>query len=213
MRTTIIFLVTMVGLGTAMANQDLPPNDFAQTFAGLSAMLDQETLSPMDMAEGTYLAARYFSVGQPGLPYTQSRFKHAKTKGEASMAGLYMTIHGKTNEIAAMRRELETAPGKRAWLRELVGSEQNFNFAMEQGEQWAPLVRVLPSTVGAKAFSGTCMQSPDVLVRRAGLYWGYWIASPEYVKAARKCAASDPDPTTRKLAGLVLAKMKQNSEE
>ena len=209
MRTTIFFLMTLALVFRSEAAMDVPPNDFAETFASLSAMIDQDSLTPMDMARGTFLAAKYFSVGASGLPYTQSRFKHAQSKGEASMAGLYMTIHGKANEIAAMRRELETAPSKRVWLRQLVGSEQNFQYALEQGEQWAPLVRVLPSTVGAKAFSRTCMESPDVLVRRAGLYWGYWIASPDYLQAVKKCAATDPDAVTRKIASQVLAKVQK----
>ena len=207
MRATILILAPILLLARlSWGAMDVPPNDFPQTFAGLSAIVDQPDLSAMDVAKATMLAAKYFSVGAPGLPYTTSRFKNARTPGEASMAGLYMTIHGKTNEIRSMRRELESNPLKRAWLKDLVGSEAQFRASVDQGAQWAPLVRVLPSTVGCKQFSTTCIESSDPLVRRAGLYWGYWVPSPTYWQKTQWMAKNDPEPVTRRIAGLIAAK-------
>lgn len=182
------------------AEQPALPPDFPETFETLAALIDQDELSGMDMARGSYLATRYFSVGRAGLPYLRSRFFGARTPGEASMSGLYMTIHGGKEYAEIIRRELESNRQKRVWLYGMVGTEDAFQSSLEEGAQWKPMLRVLPSTTGSRQLALSCLQSRDPLVRRAGLYWGYWLADAPYWKAVRRCSLEDSDAATQSMA-------------
>ncbi len=199
MRLRSLFALSLVLPFAAFAQAE-PPADFFDTFNRLSILVDQEELSPMDFARGSMLASQFFSVGAPGLPKAQSWFSTAPTRGRASMSGMFLAIHGKQEHLDAVQRELETNRTKREWLYELVGTAENFNIAMENGETWKPLMRALPSTAGCRALALSCMQSRDALVRRTGLYWGYWFATPSYWAAAEKIRSGDPDPLARRMA-------------
>jgi len=176
------------------------PADFPDTFDELSAIIDQSEVSGMDMARGSYLATRFFSVGPDALPYVQTRFLQAKTRGEASMAGLYLSCWGKLQHLYLMRKDLETNRTKRVWVYELAGTEQVFFASLKSGEDWKSFTELFPSTSGPRSFAICCINSKDALVRRAGLYWGYWMQDKVYWQHAKALAQSDPDPVTRKIA-------------
>ena len=186
---------------TARAQSATPPAGFADVFDELASLVDQTELSGMDMARGSYLATRYFGTGPEALPYVQQRFASARAPGEASMAGLYITIYGKIDHLYALRKELETNRQKRSWVYEICGNEENFFVAMENGETWRPLTRLIPSTSGPRNFAICCLHSKDPLVRKAGLYWGYWMQDATYWKLVHECAAQDADASVRKIAG------------
>jgi hypothetical protein len=205
----ILLIIALLGWALPSgAEETVLPEHFVETFEGLAGLVDQETLSAMDMARGSYLSARYFSVGRPALPYLQSRFYGAQTPGEASMAGLYMTIYGGKAHTEAIRKELETNPRKRSWLYEMVGTESAYRASLDDGKQWKPLLRVLPSTAGSRQLAMTCMRSRDPLVRRAGLFWGYWMPDADYWRAVRRCGEGDRDPVTQGMARHLLRRDK-----
>lgn len=181
-----------------------PPADFADNYVKLSAFLDQEELSPLDVAEGSLRAARFYAVGLPGLEPTRRWFHAAPTCGRASAAGLYQVVHGSSNDLMGVRLELETSKLKRGWLYAMVGTEQRFEAALMNGKSWAPLSRVLPATTGCRTLAVMCLRSRDPLVRRAGAFWGYWFADAPYWGYVRRLAAGDADPVTRKISANLL---------
>lgn len=203
MRLRFIFALLLLPL-VVWAQTATSPENFFDTFNKLSILVDQEELAPMDYAKGSFLASKFFSVGEPGLPQAQSWFSTAPTRGRASMSGMFMAIHGKQEHLDGIQRELETNRKKREWIYELVGTAENFNIAMENGETWKPLMRVLPSTAGCRTLALSCMKSRDALVRRTGLYWGYWFATPAYWSAARDLKANDVDPLARRMADYLI---------
>jgi hypothetical protein len=193
--------LTLVGvfLAARLASGAVP-STFPGLFSDLSAFADQEELSLLETAEATYKAARFFAVGADGLSQASSWFRSAATKGQASVAGLYLSVHGRAEHLLDIRRELETNEKKRAWVWEIVGSEEAFFEHLESGKAWASLLHVLPSLGGCRQLSHLLMASPDRLARRAGLYWGYWTADASYGKRVSELAAGDQDPVTRRIA-------------
>ncbi len=190
-------------LGACVAAAEVPA-DFAEAFARVAALVDRETLGPMDLARGSMDAARLIAVGAPGLPLTEPRFLQAETFGEAAVAGLYMTTWGGSAHLASIRRELETNARKRAWLRQLVGTEEVFLAHLASGGTYQPLIRLLPDVGGARALTMLLMRSGDPLVRRAGLFWGFWIADGTYWNAVSALAKTERDRTTLRLVQEVL---------
>lgn len=204
-KSIVRFFCMLTALPVLAGEVSTPPADFAETFLKLSALVDQEELSPLDMAQGTYLAAKYFAVGKSGLPYTQSRFLNAASRGQAAMGGLYMAVHGTAEQVGRIRKDLETNRTKRRWLYDVVGTEDNFRFALQNGDQWQMLTRVLPSTAGSKLLANVCMDSPDALVRRTGMFWGFWIEPQNYWNRVRDASRNDTDKLTRRIAMHLLA--------
>ena len=146
-----------------------------------------------DWARGSILALRLFNFGPSGVPYMRKKFLQTRDPNEAFLSGAYTAMHGQTIDHKRMRAELETSPGKRAWLTTMVGDTAAMTGSLEQGQQWQQAVDFFPDMSGCRGFCQVCMQSKDELVRRAGMYWGYWIRDAAYwrtVQAAR--AASDP---------------------
>lgn len=188
------------------AVQAAVPPEFPEQFARLAALVDSEEPGAMDLARGSVDAARLIGVGAPGLGWIEPRFKHAGSFGEAAVAGLYMTAWGKSPQLDAIRGELETNPAKRKWLYALVGTEAAFLEQLNAGSAYQPLLRLLPSTGGPRALALKCIDSKDPLVRRAGLFWGYWLADDAYWNAVRALAKKEPDRTTLRLAQQVLLK-------
>lgn len=182
------------------------PEDFPATFASLAGLVEQEELGPMEMARGSYDATRFFAVGPDGLPFVEPRFLSAATLGEASVAGLFMTVWGRQPQLDTIRREMESNPAKRRWLYAMVGTEEYFFDSMETGAMYQPMLRLLPSVGGTRALSMQCLRSRDPLVRRAGLFWGFWLADDAYWKAVRALSETEKDATTKRLALRLLLK-------
>ena len=180
--------------------QPAVPADLPQAFSGLVELFDGRTWSAVEWAQGSVQTMEVFSYGAAGLPYMRSRFDQSLLAHETFLSGVYLTVHGREQDWRAMRQALEEQPVKQAWLKQMVGDTKGLNQSMEAGAQWQSATRLLPSTAGARRFSQLCMESKDILVRRAGLYWGYWLADNAYWQAAKQCAQSDPDPRTRVFA-------------
>ena len=48
------------------------------------------------------------------------------------------------------------------------------------------------------------MESKDVLVRRAGLFWGFWVPNATYWQVVGRWTKNEPDPATRRMAAYLL---------
>lgn len=201
-RSLIVAAALVLAAGRAPAAG--VPSDFSATYDKLSALFDQAELSPLDVAGGSLQAARFYGVGRPGLVTNRVWFKAAPTRGRASASGLYLVVHGATDDLLGVRRELENNRLKRRWLYELVGTEPRFQAALMQGKMWAPLSRVLPATEGCRTLSILCLRSADPLVRRAGAFWGYWFADDGYWGYVRRLAERDAEEVNRKVGTLLL---------
>jgi hypothetical protein len=109
-------------------------------------------------------------------------------------------VNGRPTDFQTMQRDLETNKRKRAWLANTVGSEEAFSSSIESGAEWEKFLRVLPTTEGVRRFAAGCIQSKDFLVRRAGMFWGYWFGGSAYWNGVKKVSSGDPDPVTRRIA-------------
>lgn len=196
-------------LFAAVSFADTPiPADFNETFARLAELIDSDEVGMLDMARGTYDATRFIAVGKEANPILEPKFLKAASFGEASVAGLYLTVWGKESELATIQRELETNPLKRRWLYGIVGTEELFWNSIGDGGRYQPLVRLLPNVGGTRALILKCMQSKDPLVRRAGLFWGYWLADKPYWDAVSSLAKNDDDRTTLRIVQRLLLNKK-----
>jgi len=189
----LVFIFGVVGFGA----QPAVPADLPQAFSDLVELFDGRTWSAVEWAQGSVQTMEVFGYGAAGLSYMRSRFDESRLSHEAFLSGVYLTVHGREQDWRAMRQALEDQPVKQAWLKQMVGDSRTLNQSMEAGAQWQPATRLMPSTAGARRFAQLCTQSKDALVRRAGLYWGYWLADDAYWQTAKQCAQSDPDPRTR----------------
>jgi len=77
------------------------------------------------------------------------------------MAGLYVTIYGKVEDLYAVRKELETNRQKRRWVYDICGNEENFFLSMENAEIWKPLTTLIPSASGPRNLAICCIYSKD----------------------------------------------------
>lgn len=176
------------------------PDYFDDVYASLSGLLDQEELGALEMAKGTYDATRFFAVGKPGVPVLEQRFRQAGTLGEASLAGLYLTVWGQQRQFDLIRAELERNKAKRGMIYSLAGTEKIFFSSLDAGAQYQPMIRLLPSVGGSRTLTRQLLDSPDGLVRRAGLFWGFWLADASFWARVKELAANDPDAVTRQIA-------------
>ena len=180
------------------------PRGFTATYDELARLVDTEGAGPLEVARGTYLASSFFAVGSPGLPATRTWFRQAGTRGRAAVATMFLASHGTVEDHRDVRHHLETDRAKRAWLFEIVGTPRNTVLAMQDGQTWKPVLRVLPVAAGCSALGGRLMESRDPLVRRAGLYVGYWFATPGYWNVVQALARSDTDALVRWMAELLI---------
>lgn len=199
-------LLILFGAATlAVAAPELPP-DFEATYQSLAGLVDREEVGALEMAKGTYDATRFFAVGQPGVSPLEQQYRQAGTLGQATVAGLYLTVWGQQRQYDLIRAELERNPAKRRLIYGLAGTERNFFAALEAGAQYQPMLRLMPSVGGTRTLTRQLLDSSDALVRRAGMFWGFWLADAPFWKKVREMAQGDPDAVTRSVAGRLLQK-------
>jgi len=180
-----------------------PPASGAQMsalFDELAGMTKQGEWGVGEWARGSVLALRLYNFGPNGVPYMRTKFVQTRDPNEAFLSGSYVAMHGQVVDHKRMRNELETSPGKRAWLKSMVGDSKSMTASLEQGRQWEQAVNYFPSLGGCRGFCQICQQSSDALVRRAGLYWGFWVSDATYWRDVQTVARDDPDALTRKFA-------------
>jgi hypothetical protein len=197
-------LAAVAAAGLSLSAAAAPPAALPGDLDELARLLDRNEHSAIDLARGGFLAARVLAAGPPALPLVRPRFERAATPGEAAIPGLFLAVHGTPQHRDLVQRELERSCLKRSWLSAMVGSEARFAESVEEGRAWQPLLRVLPSLGGVRALTLQLAGSRDALVRRSGLYWGFWIADDAYWSAVRQSSARDPDPATRRIASWLL---------
>lgn len=195
----------LLGVSVAWSAPELPA-DFHETYQVLAGLIDREALGPMDMARGTYDATRFFAVGAAGVPPLEERYRKAATLGQASVAGLYLTVWGRQRQFDLIRAELERNEAKRRMIYGLCGTEPLFFSALESGANYQPLLRLMPSVGGTRTLTRQLLDSSDALVRRSGLFWGFWLADAAFWKRVKDMAQSDPDPVTRRVSARLLQK-------
>lgn len=198
-------------VSTALAGAELP-EDFDATYASLTRLVDSEEVGALDMAKGTYDATRFFAVGRPGVSPLEQHFRQATTLGGATVAGLYLTVWGQQRQFDLIRAELERNPAKRRMAYSLAGTEKIFFNSLAAGAQYQPMLRLMPSVGGTRTLTRQLLDSTDALVRRAGMFWGFWLADVSFWGRVKEMAASDPDPVTQRVAQRLLQKaVKQTS--
>jgi hypothetical protein len=184
----------------AASSAGAAPAGLQPLFDDLAALTREGEWGPAEWARGSLLAVRLFQYGQTGVPYLGSRFQSARDPQEGFLAGAYVAVHGADADHKRARTALETSPQKREWLRALVGDGRAMTAAVKDGGQWRQAADLIPTLGRARSFCSLCTKSEDVLVRRAGLYWGFWIPDAAYWSAVQKCMQSDPDKLTRQFA-------------
>jgi len=199
-------IVALIFLGAPLAAAAEAPEGFRSTHEELSALIDGSNAGPIEIARGAYLASWFYSVGSPGLESAREWFRRATTRGRAGTAALFLAMHGTPDDHAQVRGGLERDPSKHRWLYGLVGNERNLRRSLRDVEVWTPIVKSLPGTSGCRALSLHLLESPDPLVRRGGLYLGFWFATPPYWQEVRRRAVDDDDPTTREAARILIAR-------
>jgi hypothetical protein len=192
-------VVALVLYFAGFAQAALPEN-YAETFSELSAMIDGDELSPLEMVRGGWLTPGYFAPAAEGLEFNRARFAAARTAGQAGLSGLFLAVHGSPEHHQFVCKTLETDKTKRAMMIRIFGTEAAFFQSLENGEYLQPLMNALPSTAGPRALLRLLIQSKDPLVRRAGLFWGHWFADGDYWKSAREMATKDLDAVNRACA-------------
>lgn len=176
------------------------PGNYAETFGELSALIDGDEMSPLEMARGGWLASGYFRTAADGLDFNRARFTAAHTAGQAGLSGLFLAVHGRPEHHQVVCRTLETDRTKRAMMNRIFGTEAAFFQSLENGEYLQPLIDALPSANGPRVLLRLLIQSKDPLVRRAGLFWGHWFADGDYWRSARDMALKDQDAVNRACA-------------
>ena len=211
-RFALIFLLSLALCSATQAANSAPPSEqFERRFDDLAALLNADELSPIETAQASLLASEIFAAGPPALPYCESRFLSARTQGESGLAGVFIVSVGGAAERVLIRHETESNAAKRKWIWSHISSEQIFLSSIQQGAQWQAAAALLPSAAKCRALAQLCMESRDLLTRRAGFYWGYWVADSAYWKKIADASRSEPDAASRRIAQRLLA-MKSGSE-
>ncbi len=180
------------------------PENYPATFSELSALIDGDELSPVEMMRGGWLAPGYFAPSTEALEFNRQRFAAARTTGEAGLSGLFLAVNGTAAQHQFVCKTLETDQTKRRMMSRLFGTEEAFFQSLENGEPLRPLMNALPSTVRLHSLLRIFSQSKDPLVRRAGLFWGYWFADGDYWQTVRTAAAQEADAVNRACAQRLL---------
>ena len=205
-RTLFILLVSVtlvLAMPRASHAQSAPPG-FAAQFAELAGYMNSDELGGLEMAQATLLATRVFGAGTQAMPYVRGRFAATTTEGEAGLAGIYLVCHGGEGERQTIRKQSETDARKRQWIWNHVATEERFFNSISEGEQWRPAVSLIPSAAKCAALSRLSMESPDMVTRRAGMYWGFLVADAAYWQKIRVLSDGDKDALTKKIATRLL---------
>lgn len=205
MKSKIGVAVAIFLLG-GIACAALPPT-YEQTFFELSALIDGETPRPAEMLRGSWQAVSYFMVARKGLGFNRVHFLEARTPGEAGLSGIFLGVHGAPAHHQILCNTLETDRRKRSWMAFFFGTEEAFKRTLQEGETLRPLVSILPSTTGVRSLLKRLRGSRDGLVRRAGIFCGYWLADADYWHSVRDIAEQDADPVNRACAAQLLARI------
>lgn len=179
---------------------------FEHSFNELTELARNDSWAAAEWVRASYLATRLAGAGQAALPYVRGRFARANVPEEAFLAGLFVAVFGTDRDLRFVRRSLEVSRSKQGWLRQMLGDGAALAAAIREGESWKRGLSLLPSLAGIRKLADLCMRSDDALVRRAGLYWGYWVCSPPYWHRVRALADQDPDGLTRRLASYLLTR-------
>jgi len=198
----IIRSVLCAGWMAASASAASP--DYRQMFGTLSEMADSAQLSPAQIMNGSWLSIKYFAPAEDQLGFNRTQFLTASSPGRAAVSGLFLAIHGDVRAHLMVCSELETNLKKRRWVWMNAGTEEVFFRNLLEGAKFQPLTRTLPSVDGLRAQIRMLMHSKDALVRRAGLFWGSWLADDGYRWAAARMAEEDVDPVNRICAARLL---------
>jgi len=190
--------------GWMAASASAASPDYQQMFRTLSEMADSAQLSPAQIMNGSWLSIKYFAPAGDRLVFNRAQFLTASSQGRAAVSGLFLSIHGDVRTHLAVRSELETNLKKRRWVWMNVGTEEVFFRNLLEGAKFQPLTRTLPSVEGLRAQIRMLMHSKDALVRRAGLFWGSWLADDGYRWAAARMVEEDTDPVNRACAARLL---------
>lgn len=203
-------LAFLFSISVALGDPALP-DDFDATYHSLAGMIDREALNPLELAKGTYDATRFFAVGKPGVSPLEQHYRRASTLGQATVAGLYLTVWGQQRQFDMIRSELERNKTKRQLIYGLAGTEPIFFSSLAAGEQYQPLLRLMPSVGGTRNLTRQLLDSPDALVRRSGMFWGFWLADGAFWGRVKEMAAADPDVTTRRVAARLLQQARRQA--
>jgi hypothetical protein len=174
-------------------------------------MIDRETLTPLEMAKGTYDATRFFCRGQTRGAAAGAALSACHHAGSGHVAGLYLTVWGQQRQFDMIRAELERNKTKRRLIYGLAGTEPIFFSSLAAGAQYQPLLRLMPSVGGTRTLTRQLLDSPDALVRRSGMFWGFWLADGPFWGRVKEMASADPDPTTRRVAGRLLQHIREQA--
>jgi hypothetical protein len=197
------FCAATIFLAAGIVRAELPQG-YSEMFDELSALIDGGVLGPMEMVRGGWLATRCFASADEGLEFNRKQFIDAESLGQATVSGLFLAMHGNSRDRLFVRSELETNLVKRKWLWLTVGTEEVFFKQFNNSVKLQPLTRTLPSTDGLRAQCRLLMQSSDPLTRRAGLFWGSWLADDGYRWAGNHMATEDVNPVNRACATRLL---------
>jgi hypothetical protein len=188
----------------ALAEQAGTVAEYQEMFSRLSSMVDSSGMSPQKMVTGSWLGMKYFAPIEGRMGCNHGWFTDAGSRGQAAVSGLFLAMHGDNRMRLFVRNELETNLTKRQWLWLTVGTEDVFFRQFENGRKMQPLMSVLPSMAGLRAQCRLLMQSRDPLTRRAGLFWGSWVADAAYLWGVNYMAKEDKDPVNRACATRLL---------
>ncbi len=166
----------------------------------LVPLIQQAPWNAAEWTRGIYLGIRLMSFGPNGIPPMRQTYNRATSSEAAFLSGAYLAIYGGQTERTIIRKDLESNPKKQTWLKALFGDAKALSTAMQSGAEWQPAIRQLPSISGGLRLAKECMLSRDRLVRRAGLYWGFWLADQQYWKMTAKISKTDVDPLTKRFA-------------
>lgn len=190
----------------AVPANDAVARDMAAPWSELVGLVAERPWSALQWTRGIYLATQVFRFGAGGVPFMNAQFSRAADPTVSFLAGVYITTYGSDADLTHVRTDLETDARKRSWLKASFGDAAALSASMELGEEWRPALRCLPATTGCRKLALSCAQSADPLVRRAGLYWGYWVPDATYWGAVRQALKSDPEPLNRRFAAFLLRK-------
>ena len=191
-------------LASTRGKPDAPPEGMPAFFDELVVLVGAAELSPVEWARGTYIATRLLAFGQTGVAYMRNRFTNSVSAEEGTLSGFYIAVFGTQDDHKGVRKSLETDQRKRAWLKQGVGDAAAINRSMQEGERWQTAADLLPTKAGFRSLALLCLQSEDALVRRAGMYWGYWVADEGYWQAVQKVAKDDADSLTKNFAQFLI---------